>query len=340
MSQSMSFEGQVAIVTGAGRGLGRSHALELARRGAKVVVNDLGGLRMKEGQLEGEGSSIEMANSVVEEIEQLGGEAVASCHTVATEEGANCIVDLAIERFGRIDVLVNNAGIGTNVLLNDESFQSFHQVMGVNIYGTMYMTKLVWPYMMRQNYGRVVQTSSPGALFGIAGTSTYTTSKAAIVGLTKSLGVETNMAKDLDIRVNCIAPGAATPGTSQLFDADNPKSLFRPEHVSAAVIYLASKQCKLNGEIIGAGGGRFARIAIADSEGVLFNPTEEITAEQVESSIDQIMDFSNPTVPVHAQERSEALMNKLLEIAPDEAKKLAEKFIALLEKRNAADRTK
>lgn len=339
MTESISFKDKVAVVTGAGRGLGRSHALELARRGAKVVVNDLGGLRMKEGQLEGEGSSITMAATVVKEIEALGGEAVANCDTVGTEEGAKGIIDAAIDTFGRVDILINNAGIGVNTLFADATFESFRQIIDVNVYGTIYTTKFAWEHMIKQNYGRVVQTSSPGALFGIAGTSAYTTSKAAVVGLTKGLGVETDMAKDLDIRVNCIAPGAATPGTSQLFDPENPKSLFRPQHVTAAVMYLASERCKLNGETIGAGGGRYSRIAIADSQGIIIDPTTDITAEQIEAALYQIMDFTGATVPPHAQERSQRLMQKLMKIAPVEAEKLARKFIGLLEKRNAAERT-
>lgn len=274
----ITFDEQVAIVTGAGQGLGRSYALALAERGARVVVNDLGGSR------DGTGESSQAAHDVVAEIEAAGGEAVANGADVTDEDAVARMVTEAVERWGRVDILVNNAGI-----LRDKSFAKMEQadfdlVVKVHMTGTVICTKAVWSHMREQNYGRIVVTTSSSGLYGSFGQSNYGAAKLAVVGLMNTLRVEG--AKN-DIRINALAPVAHTRMTDDLLP-EEAKALLKPEEVTPGVLFLVSKDAP-NGIILAAGAGGFATARIYETIGVWF-PPEERTPENIAARFDEIHD--------------------------------------------------
>jgi NAD(P)-dependent dehydrogenase (short-subunit alcohol dehydrogenase family) len=271
----IDFEGRVAIVTGAGGGLGRSHALLLASRGAKVVVNDLGGTRS------GEGGGSEMADQVVAEIEEAGGEAVANYAGVHTWEGGESIVRSAIDAFGRVDIVINNAGI-----LRDTSFAKLDEaaldmVLKVHLYGGFHVARAAWPHLRENNYGRVINTTSGSGLYGNFGQSNYSAAKLGLVGLTRTLAIE---GAKYGITSNVIAPVAASRMTEDIMP---PQLLERlePEYVSPLVAYLASEACTDTGRIYSVGGGYMARVAILEGEGTTFDgvPTPDDVADEWEA---------------------------------------------------------
>jgi NAD(P)-dependent dehydrogenase (short-subunit alcohol dehydrogenase family) len=256
----IDYEGRVAVVTGAGGGLGRSHALLLASRGAKVVVNDLGGSR------DGSGAGSEMADQVVQEIVDGGGEAVANYDSVATWEGGAAVVQSAIDAFGRIDVVVNNAGI-----LRDVSFAKMEEgqldlVLKVHLYGGFNVTKAAWPHLREQNYGRIINTTSGSGLYGNFGQSNYSAAKLGLVGLTRTLALE---GQKYGITANVIAPVAASRMTEDIMPPQLLEVL-QPENVSPLVGYLASEACTETGRIYSVGGGYIARVAIVEAPGATF----------------------------------------------------------------------
>jgi NAD(P)-dependent dehydrogenase (short-subunit alcohol dehydrogenase family) len=270
----IDFDGRVAIVTGAGGGLGRSHALLLASRGAKVVVNDLGGTRS------GEGAGSEMADAVVREIQDAGGEAVANHDGVHTWEGGEAIIQSAIDAFGRVDVVVNNAGI-----LRDTSFAKLEEaqldlVVKVHLYGGFHVTRAAWPHLRDQGYGRVIMTTSGSGLYGNFGQSNYSAAKLGLVGLTRTLAIE---GAKYGITANVIAPVAASRMTE---DVIAPQLLERlePHYVSPLVAFLASEACTDTGRIYSVGGGYMARVAILEGEGTTFDgvPTPDDVADRWE----------------------------------------------------------
>jgi len=270
----VDLDGRVAVVTGAGGGLGRSHALLLASRGAKVVVNDLGGSR------DGSGAGSAMADAVVDEIVAAGGEAVANYDSVATPEGGVAIVATALETFGRVDIIVNNAGI-----LRDASFQKLEPdaldlVMKVHLYGAFHVSQAAWSHLREQNYGRIVSTASGSGLYGNFGQSNYSAAKMGVVGLTRTLAIE---GAKYGITANAIAPIAASRMTE---DVMPPQLLERilPEHVSPVVAYLASEACTETGRIYSVGGGYIARVAIVEGAGTAFDqvPSPEDVADRWE----------------------------------------------------------
>jgi NAD(P)-dependent dehydrogenase (short-subunit alcohol dehydrogenase family) len=247
----MSFDGKVAIITGAGGGLGKEHALLLAALGARVVVNDLG------GSVDGSGEG-DAADLVVDEIRSAGGEAVANKDSVSDREGAKRIVETAVKEYGTVDILINNAGI-----LRDKSFKKmtldeWDLVINVHLNGTAYVTWHAWPIMYEKNYGRIVFTASVSGILGSFGQANYGAAKMGMVGLMNNLSRE---GASHNVRVNCLSPGAATrmtasvPGSS--IDADNPDSANHPGLVSPAVLYMVSEDAP-NGRIIQAARGRFA----------------------------------------------------------------------------------
>ena len=248
---SISFNDKVAIVTGAGGGLGRCHALELARRGAKVVVNDLG------GTMDGSGGSTEAAESVVAEIKTIGGEAIANGGSVSDRAGAQSMVDDAMNAWGRVDVLINNAGILRDKSFSKMTLDDFEMVVNVHLLGAAYCSHAVWPIMREQNYGRILMTTSPSGLYGNFGQTNYGAAKMGQVGLMNSMKIEG--AKN-NIHTNSIAPVAATRMTENLMPEEVLEKL-GPELVTPAAIFLVSEDAP-NGKVIQAGGGRFSTCAV------------------------------------------------------------------------------
>jgi NAD(P)-dependent dehydrogenase (short-subunit alcohol dehydrogenase family) len=273
----LGFDGKVAIVTGAGGGLGRSHALELARRGARIVVNDLG------GTVDGSGGGSEgPAAQVVKEIEALGGEAVANRDSVASAEGGAAIVANAIEAFGRIDIVVNNAGI-----LRDKAFHNMtpdlvDPVIDVHLKGAFNVTRAAWTHFREQNYGRVINTSSNSGLWGNFGQSNYGAAKMGLVGLTKVLAVE---GAKYGIKANAIAPVAFTRMTADLMPGLEDK--LKPDYVTPIVVFLAHEDCPVTGDVYSAGGGVVARYFVGLTPGYV-NPGHSV--EDIRDNFDQIRD--------------------------------------------------
>jgi len=274
----ITFDEQVAIVTGAGQGLGRSHAMALAERGAKVVVNDLGGAR------DGTGSSSTAAEAVVAEIEALGGEAMADGTDVTDRDAVSQMVEAALDRWGRVDILINNAGI-----LRDKSFQNmtlddFELVVRVHLLGTAFCTHAVWGHMRERGYGRIVVTSSSSGLYGNFGQANYGAAKMGVVGLMNTLRSE---GAKYDIRVNALAPVAHTRMTDELLPEDA-KDLLKPEEVTPGVLYLVSSDAP-NGVILAAGAGGFAATRIYETEGIWLPPGER-TPEAIAARFDEVLD--------------------------------------------------
>lgn len=255
---TIRFDGRVAIVTGAGNGLGRSHALALAARGAKVVVNDLGGAR------DGTGASSEAARAVVAEIKAAGGDAIANGANVADFGQVQAMVQEAMGAWGRVDILINNAGI-----LRDKSFSKmdmadFKLVMDVHLMGAAYCSKAVWEIMKEQNYGRIVMTSSSSGLYGNFGQSNYSAAKLAVVGLMNSLAQE---GEKYNVRVNSLAPAALTRMTEDIIPDPRAAAVMQPEPVSAGVLVLCSEDAP-NKFILCAGAGGYASAHLYETRGI------------------------------------------------------------------------
>lgn len=295
---SISFEGRVAIVTGAGGGLGRAYALELARRGAKVVVNDLGASR------DGTGHS-DAALKVVEEIQAAGGEAMSNGGSVTEYEQMAEMVARAKERWGGVHVLINNAGI-----LRDKTFAKmdpadFELVVKVHLIGSAFATKACWDTMREQNYGRVLMTASSTGLFGNFGQANYGAAKLGLAGLTKTLYLEG--AKN-NIRVNSLAPVAATRMTEDIFPEEAFK-LFGPENVVPAALYLVSEDAPTNA-IVGAGGGVYHGAWVTMSKGVVLGDGQR-TVEGFAAQWDRINTREDDFVPKSGGEQSEVIIAQL-----------------------------
>jgi NAD(P)-dependent dehydrogenase (short-subunit alcohol dehydrogenase family) len=295
-----SFEGRVAVVTGAGRGLGRAHALLLAARGARVVVNDLG------GSMEGMGADAEPATNVAAEIGAAGGVAIADTNDVSTEAGAHALVDATTSAFGRIDILINNAGINRWARFPGVDVESFEAHHAVHVLGSFNTARAAWPHMVEQRYGRIVMTTSAG-IFGLLGNLAYATAKGAVIGLTRSLTTE---GAEHGIKVNAIAPVAwtrmaGTPGN----DREAPPQLV-PELVAPMVAFLAHEDCPVSGEIYAAGAGRFARVFIAETAGYV-DAASEPTIEAVADNWATINDETGYSVPADLNTWSAAFMAHL-----------------------------
>ena len=276
---SIRFDGQVVIVTGAGAGLGRSHALQFAARGAKVVVNDFG------GAADGTGGSTAASEAVVKEIEAAGGEAMANGADVSDFSSVQAMVDQVMAKWGRIDVLVANAGI-----LRDKSFAKmdmpdFEKVIDVHLIGTANCARAVWPVMREQNYGRLVFTTSSSGMYGNFGQANYGAAKTGMIGLMNVLQIE---GEKYGITVNTLSPTAVTRMTEELFSGPA-KDLLTPETISPGVLFLASKEGPKR-TILCAGGGCFARTYLHETEGVILTG-DELSPEGVAAHFDEISDM-------------------------------------------------
>ncbi|HYD10922.1 MAG TPA: SDR family oxidoreductase [Acidimicrobiales bacterium] len=291
----LGYDGKVAIITGAGGGLGREHALLLASRGAQVVVNDLGG-----GVAGGDGGSLGPAETVVKEIEDAGGVAVADGNSVATPEGGEGIVKTAIDAFGRVDILINNAGI-----LRDKTFHNMtpdlvDPVIDVHLRGAFNVTRPAWIHMREQGYGRVVNTSSNSGILGNFGQANYGAAKMGLVGLTRVLAAE---GAKYNIKVNALAPVARTRMTEDILGPLADK--LDPKTVAPIVAWLVHEDCPVSGEIYSAAGGRIARFFIGLTEG-FYSPN--LTLEEVRDNFDQIRNEEGYIVPKGPGDEFGALM--------------------------------
>ncbi|MEL6447284.1 MAG: SDR family oxidoreductase [Pseudomonadota bacterium] len=296
---TIRFDGQVIIVTGAGGGLGRAHALEFAKRGGKVVVNDLGGAR------DGTGGSVSAAQAVVEEIEAAGGEAIADGANVTNYEQVEAMVAAAMDKWGRVDILVNNAGI-----LRDKTFikmpvSDFQAVVDVHLMGSVNCTKAVWEIMREQKYGRIMMTSSSSGLYGNFGQSNYGAAKLGLAGLMNTLHLE---GMKYNIHVNTLAPVAATRMTEDLM-AEDVLAALEPALVTPAVIFMCSEQAPSR-QIIAAGAGGFARAAIVETQGILLDG-DEVTAENVAAGWEEASDLSTARELMQGSEQSVKFLTAL-----------------------------
>lgn len=292
----VDFTDRVAVVTGAGGGLGRRHALLLAQRGAAVVVNDLG------GAVDGTGQARAAADGVVAEITSAGGAAVAEHSSVADPAGADAIVQKALDEFGRLDILINNAGILRDQAFHNMQTDQIAAVLDVHLRGSFNVTRAAWPYMRRQAYGRVVMTSSASGIIGNFGQSNYGAAKMGLVGLANVLKLE---GAKYNIKVNTIAPIAVTRMTEELLGAFGITSdQFGPELVSPAVAYLASEDCDLTGEVWSVGGGSVSRFFVGLTDGYFKHPLSEgqLTVEDVAEHLQQVRSEDGYLVPVSNQD--------------------------------------
>ena len=281
-TSDLRYDGRVAVITGAGRGLGREYALLLASKGAKVVVNDPG------GSLTGDGGDCGPAQDVVDEIVAAGGQAVAVTESVATAEGGRAIVEAAIDRFGGIDILIHNAGNVRRASLKQMSYQDFDAVLDVHLRGAFHVVRAAFPLMCAAGYGRVVLTSSIGGLYGNHDVSNYAAAKAGVLGLCNVVALE---GAAEGVVCNAIVPGAVTRMAEGLDTSAYPP--MGPDLVAPAVGWLAHESCSVTGEFLVAIAGRLARAVIAESPGV-YQPSW--TVEQVGERIDEIRDVSTPVV--------------------------------------------
>ena len=296
------FDGRVAIVTGAGGGLGRSHSLALAARGAMVLVNDVG------GAVDGSGSS-SAAQHVVDEITALGGAAAANHDSVATAEGGQAIVHAALTAFGRVDIVVNNAGILRDKAFHKMDAAMIDAVIDVHLKGAMFVSQPAFRLMRKQGYGRIVNTTSASGLFGNFGQANYGAAKAGLAGLTRVLSIE---GAGHNIRVNAIAPIAATRMTDELLG--DLTARVSPETVSPMVVYLASSECSVNGHVYSVAGGRVARIFVGETQGVVLRDnTPEAVAAHL-AAIDEL-DVADFHQPVSLDAETSVIAKALFEIS-------------------------
>jgi NAD(P)-dependent dehydrogenase (short-subunit alcohol dehydrogenase family) len=294
------FDGRVAVITGAGGGLGKTYALDLARRGASIVVNDLG------GSADGTGGGSSMADATVKEITEAGGTAVANYDSVATPDGGKGIIQSALDEFGKVDILINNAGI-----LRDKSFlklepKDLEAVIDVHLKGAFFVTQPAFAAMKANGYGRIVMASSGAGIFGNFGQSNYGAAKMGLVGLMNVLAVE---GARNGIKVNTIAPIAKTRLTEELLGGM--ADALDPEFVTPLVTYLCSEKCELTHEIFDVGGGRYARIFIGMAKGWVAPKGNIPKAEDIFDQIDVIRDQDGYTIPESIADETKAVLEAL-----------------------------
>lgn len=294
-------DGRVAIVTGAGRGLGKAYAESLASRGAQVVVNDIG------TSISGQGTSDDEATAVVDGIVRHGGQAVIDTHDVSTAEGGQALAETALTTYGRIDILVNNAGIIRRAPITEITPDALQAVLNVNLMGAVYVAQSVWTHMVTQKYGRIINATSAAGLLGNVGSASYASSKAGVLGLTRVLALE---GADHGIRVNAIAPLALTRMTESLSRSGWLPTDLPPSQVAPVVIWLAHQDCNVTGETYSAGGGRVACYFSGLTGGYF---TEDLTPERVRDNIETIRRREGYTVPVSPEGEFEVLSRQARE---------------------------
>ena len=292
-----SFDGRVAVITGAGRGIGRAYALLLAERDASVVVNDLG------GTMEGDGTDPEPARSVAGEIVEAGGKAIPETSDVSTVDGGQALINAARDAFGRIDIVINNAGNIRWGGLPEADAENLESHLSVHVGGSFNTVRAAWPHMVAQGYGRIVMTTSSG-MFGLVDNLGYATAKAAVIGMTRSLKVA---GARHGIKVNLIAPSASTRMGAHPSDGldslkQPPPKQMEPGLVAPMVAFLAHEACEVSGEIYLAGAGRFARVFIAATQGYVPALPEESTIEDIAEHWSNINDESGYYVPADLQD--------------------------------------
>lgn len=293
------FDGKVAIVTGAGGGLGRQHALELARRGAKVVVNDLG------GSMDGSGGNSAAAEAVVAEIKAAGGDAIANGASVTDDAGVANLVQQTMDAYGRIDILIANAGILRDKSFSKMELSDFEAVMQVHVWGTYKPIKAVWEIMKTQNYGRIVVTTSSSGMYGNFGQANYGAAKMAVLGLMNTLKIE---GQKNNIRVNAISPVAATRMTEGLMPPEVLEKL-KPEYVTPGVVYLVSEDAP-TGAILTAGAGAFALSRIFETEGVYLGEGG-LSVEEVAANWEKINDTDGQKAYFAGGEQGQKFFRKM-----------------------------
>ncbi|KAA1194159.1 SDR family NAD(P)-dependent oxidoreductase [Pseudohalioglobus sediminis] len=298
---SIRYDGKVAIVTGSGQGLGRCHAIELAKRGARVVVNDLG------GNVDGSGGGSEAAQAVVAEIEAAGGEAIANGANVADYGQVEAMVQQAMDKWGRVDILVNNAGILRDKSFAKGSLDDFKLVLDVHLMGTVNCTKACWDIMREQSYGRIVVTTSSSGLYGNFGQTNYGSAKLGVIGLMNTLVQE---GAKYNIRVNALAPTAGTRMTEGLIP-EEAFALLTPETVTPAVLYMVSEDAP-NKTIICAGAGAYAVAKIVETDGAWL-PPEEQTPEGIAAHWDAISSPEGERQPEAGFEQTVKMTGKAME---------------------------
>jgi NAD(P)-dependent dehydrogenase (short-subunit alcohol dehydrogenase family) len=303
------FDGRVAVITGAGGGLGKTYALEFARRGAAVVINDLG------GSADGRGGSSSMADATVKEIVEAGGKAVANYDSVATPEGGKAIIQTALDNFGKVDILVNNAGI-----LRDKSFlklepKDLEAVLDVHLKGAFFVSQPAFASMKENGFGRIVMAASGAGIFGNFGQANYGAAKMGLVGLMNVLAAE---GAKYNIKINTIAPIAKTRLTEQLLGGGGGGGggggmidALDPTFVTPLVVYLCSEKCELTHEIFDVGGGRYARIFIGMAKGWVAPKGKKPTADDISDQIDVIRDVENYTIPQSIADETKAIAEAL-----------------------------
>ncbi|MEO6570511.1 MAG: SDR family oxidoreductase [Ilumatobacteraceae bacterium] len=283
MTDALGFDGKVAIITGSGGGLGREHALLMASRGALIVVNDLG------GAIDGTGSDKGAAERVVDEIKGAGGDAVADTNSVATPEGGAAIVQSALDAFGRVDIVVNNAGILRDKAFHNMTPDLWGPVLDVHLNGAFHVTSAAWPHMREQGYGRIVSTASGAGIFGNFGQANYGAAKMGLVGFSRVLAVE---GASKNIKANVIAPVAKTRMTEDLLGPLGDK--LEPHYVSPVVTYLAHESCEATGRVFSVAGGRVAEIFIGEGPGYT---DPELSPESIAANWDAVTDQTGYVVP-------------------------------------------
>jgi NAD(P)-dependent dehydrogenase (short-subunit alcohol dehydrogenase family) len=282
MADEVRFDDRVAVITGAGGGLGRAHALLLASRGAKVVVNDLG------GAMDGTGGDATPAQKVCDEIKAAGGEAVPNYNSVADWDGAQGIVKTAIDSFGKIDILINNAGILRDKSMLKMTTEDWDLIMAVHLSGTFYCTKAALPLMREANYGRILSTSSAAGIYGNFGQTNYGAAKMGIAGMMLSVRLE---GAKYNITANTLVPVAGTRLTATVMPPQVVDQL-KPEFVSPIAAYAVSEQCTLSGQIFVAGAGYFSRAAIVEGPGVFFDDAAAVSPDDIAGKINDIVNLT------------------------------------------------